>query len=125
MGRHAARGTSRTWGQRAVLAFNAVACVACLLAAGALTWTWQRVREIPRVELSGLLQPIDTAVAEGQAQNVLIVGTDSADGLPDDDPRRIGRDAGVRSDTIMLLRIDPASEQASLLSLPRDLWVPI
>jgi LCP family protein required for cell wall assembly len=77
------------------------------------------------VELTGLLQPVETAVAEGQAQNVLIVGTDSADGLPDDDPRRIGRDAGVRSDTIMLLRVDPASEQASLLSLPRDLWVPI
>jgi LCP family protein required for cell wall assembly len=84
------------------------------------------VREIPRVELGDQLTAIDTAVAEGGiAQNVLIVGTDSADGLPDDDPIRVGRDAGVRSDTIMLLRIDPSSEQASLLSLPRDLYVPI
>ncbi|HEX2381219.1 MAG TPA: hypothetical protein VHI95_01175, partial [Acidimicrobiales bacterium] len=99
MGKHAAPGTTRTWGQRAVLAFNVVACVGCLLAAGALTWTWQRVREIPRVELTGLLQPVDSAIAEGQVQNVLIVGTDSADGLPDDDPRRLGRGAGIRSDT--------------------------
>ena len=98
-----------------------------LLAAGAaLTWTWQRVRDIPRIELGDQLTAIDTAVAEGGvAQNVLIVGTDSADGLPDDDPVRVGRDNGVRSDTIMLLRIDPESEHADLLSLPRDLYVPI
>jgi LCP family protein required for cell wall assembly len=57
--------------------------------------------------------------------NVLIVGTDSADGLPDDDPVHIGRDGGVRTDTIMLLRVDPKSSQASLLSLPRDLYVHI
>ena len=38
-----------------------------------------------------------------------------------------GRDdvGGLRSDTIMVLRVDPAAEQASLLSLPRDLWVPL
>ncbi len=30
-----------------------------------------------------------------------------------------------RSDTIMLLTLDPASMQAGVLSIPRDLWVPI
>jgi len=125
MGQHAARRRHRSWWQRTVLAFNALACVTCFVAGGVLTWTWQRVREIPRVELTGVLAPVESAIAEGLAQNVLIVGTDSADGLPDDDPRRVGRDSGVRSDTIMLLRIDPAAEHASLLSLPRDLWVPI
>jgi LCP family protein required for cell wall assembly len=109
-----------------VLAVNTVAAIACFAAGAALTWTWQRVRDIPRIELGDQLTAIDTAVAEGGvAQNVLIVGTDSADGLPDDDPVRVGRDNGVRSDTIMLLRIDPESEHADLLSLPRDLYVPI
>src|SRR3546814_482875 len=31
----------------------------------------------------------------------------------------------LRSDTMMILRVDPASTRAALLSLPRDLWVPI
>jgi LCP family protein required for cell wall assembly len=126
LGRRFAASRRRTWGQRAVLAVNALACVACLVIAGVLTWTWQRVKEIPRLELSGELAGAETAAAGGgQAQNVLIVGTDSADGLADDDPIRVGRDAGVRTDTVMLLRVDPSSEQAVLLSLPRDLYVPI
>ena len=126
MGKHAARPTHRTWPQRGVLAFNALASFTCIAVALTLLWTWNRVREIPRVELGSQLAPTDTSDATtGMPQNVLIVGTDSADGLADDDPVRIGRDAGIRSDTIMLLRIDPSSEQAALLSLPRDLYVPI
>jgi LCP family protein required for cell wall assembly len=126
MGRHAARPTHRTWGQRAVLAFNGLAALVCVAVALSLLWTWQQVREIPRVELGSQLAPAaEGEAADGLPQNVLIVGTDSADGLADDDPVRIGRDAGIRSDTIMLLRVDPASEQAALLSLPRDLYVPI
>jgi len=31
----------------------------------------------------------------------------------------------VRSDTIMVVRLDPATERAALLSLPRDLYLPI
>ena len=113
-------------GQRAVLAINGGACITCLVAGGVLTWTWQRVREIPRVELGDQLATTgEAALGSDEPQNVLIVGTDSADGLPEDDPIHIGRDAGVRTDTIMLLRIDPGTEQAALLSLPRDLYVPI
>ena len=38
---------------------------------------------------------------------------------------RIGRAGAGKSDTIMILRIDPRERGAKLLSLPRDLWVPI
>src|SRR5918994_6813912 len=125
MVRHAA-ARHRTWGQRTVIGVNAIACVTCFVLSGVLTWSWQRVREIPRIDLGDELTAAGTTeVGAGLPQNVLIVGTDSADGLPDDDPIRVGRDAGVRTDTIMLLRIDPASERASLLSVPRDLYVPI
>jgi LCP family protein required for cell wall assembly len=44
------------------------------------------------------------------------------------DARRFGTTAEVgsaRADTIMVLRIDPAAGQLSVLSLPRDLWLPI
>ena len=36
-----------------------------------------------------------------------------------------GNAGGDRTDTIMLLRLDPRSEEVTLLSFPRDLWVPI
>lgn len=124
--RHAARPRRRTAAQRAVLAVNAVACLVCVGLAGAITWSWQRIREIPRIELGSELASDEVGGgASGGAQNFLIVGTDSADGLPEDDPVRAGRDAGVRTDTLMLVRLDPAAERASLLSLPRDLYVPI
>jgi LCP family protein required for cell wall assembly len=124
--RHATGPVRRSWFQRSVLVVNAGACLACFALVAALLWSYHRVREIPRIDLSTeLAEPDLAASGSDQPQNVLIVGTDSADGLPDDDPVRAGRDHGVRTDTIMLLRIDPATEQASLLSLPRDLYVPI
>lgn len=124
--KHAARPRHRTKGQLAVLGLNAVACVTCLALAAGITWSWQRVREIPRIELSTALAGDDEAAGEaGQAQNFLIVGSDSADGLPDDDPVRVGREGGIRTDTLMVVRVDPAEERAALLSLPRDLYVPI
>lgn len=124
--RHAAPPRHRSAGQWAVIAFNAVACAVCLALAAGITWTWQRVREIPRIELSAALADETEGTGDaGTAQNFLIVGTDSADGLPEDDPIRRGRDSGLRTDTLMLVRVDPATEQAALLSIPRDLWVPI
>jgi LCP family protein required for cell wall assembly len=68
--------------------------------------------------------------ADPQAENFLIVGDDShACVSPNSpwasaaDPARA--DLGQRSDTIMLVRIDPASNRAAILSFPRDLWVKI
>jgi LCP family protein required for cell wall assembly len=56
---------------------------------------------------------------DGPAENFLIVGSDSREGLEE------AADApGTRSDSIMILRRDP-DNGAALLSIPRDLWVPI
>ena len=59
----------------------------------------------------------------GPAENYLIVGSDSrANGDPDGNN---DTSAGCNcSDTMMILRRDP-DHGAALLSLPRDLWVPI
>jgi LCP family protein required for cell wall assembly len=124
--RHAKPAARRTNLQRAVIALNVVASIACVGLAGAVTWSWQRIRDIPRIELGAELAAAEEGAGdEGGAQNFLIVGTDSADGLPEDDPVRAGRDAGLRTDTLMVVRLDPAAERASLLSIPRDLYVPI
>ncbi len=47
--------------------------------------------------------------------NVLLMGID----------RREGEKGPWRTDTMILLSLDPASKTASMLSIPRDLWVPM
>jgi LCP family protein required for cell wall assembly len=74
--------------------------------------------------LGAVLSP-EPSGGSDQPQNILIVGTDSGEGLDPNDPILEGRPGGIRSDTIMVLRIDPQSAKASLLSLPRDLYVAI
>jgi polyisoprenyl-teichoic acid--peptidoglycan teichoic acid transferase len=66
--------------------------------------------------------------ADGGPVNFLLIGTDSAAGLRDGDPVAIGRDldeAKALADVIMLMRLDPATGNASVLSIPRDLWVQV
>jgi len=66
---------------------------------------------------------------DGPAENFLIVGSDSRANADEEavDFGVIGDEedvSGSRSDSIMILRRDPDGG-ASLLSIPRDLWVPI
>jgi LCP family protein required for cell wall assembly len=62
-------------------------------------------------------------VAAGEPENYLIVGSDSRAGAGADEQAEVG--TAARSDTIMVLRIDPADGAASVLSFQRDLMVPI
>lgn len=57
--------------------------------------------------------------------NVLAIGTDSRDGLSDDELRELGteRAGGQRTDTIMLVQLDLDRDEVRLLSFPRDLLV--
>ncbi len=58
------------------------------------------------------------------AQNFLIVGTDSIDGIDEDDPLLEGRYGTHLADVIMVLRLRP-DRTAALVSVPRDLLVTI
>ena len=60
---------------------------------------------------------LDAVPLPGHATNALVIGYDHRAGEPGSDPSR--------SDTIMLIRADPTNKTISLLSLPRDLNVPI
>src|SRR5207253_54655 len=58
----------------------------------------------------------------------LILGDDSRKGLSKADRIRFGSSKtvpGQRSDTILLVRLDPREQKAIVLSFPRDLWVNI
>jgi polyisoprenyl-teichoic acid--peptidoglycan teichoic acid transferase len=125
-GRRRARGEAerrrRTWGQRLAVAAGCLSSFALVASAAGLGYILRKYERLPRVELTGVL---DEQVDTGEPENYLIVGIDNPGDLPGDDPVRIGRDPTLHSDTIMILRIDPASRRAALLSLPRDLFVPI
>jgi LCP family protein required for cell wall assembly len=65
--------------------------------------------------------------ADPQAQNFLITGSDNR-ACPDANTANPvpNRDTlGERSDTIMIMRVDPSTSRAAVLSFPRDLWVKI
>jgi LCP family protein required for cell wall assembly len=67
------------------------------------------------------------AVGGPNTRNYLMVGTDDRSTLPDSDGEKFGKGqvTGSRTDTIMLLRVDPDADRAWVLSFPRDLWVRI
>lgn len=97
--------------------------VTCLGSAAGLTYVQREVSEIPRLGLGNVLTETE---GSGEPQNILLVGIDDGAGLDADDPTLRGRENGsLNTDTIMILRIDPSSERAAILSLPRDLWVTI
>jgi polyisoprenyl-teichoic acid--peptidoglycan teichoic acid transferase len=121
-GRDARHRRHRTWGQRLVVTLGCLSALALGASAAGLGYVYRKYQRLPRVELSGVL---DEASDSGGPENYLVVGIESAEGLDPDDPVRIGRAGAGKSDTIMILRIDPQEQGAKLLSLPRDLWVPI
>ncbi len=55
-------------------------------------------------------------VSQSQGVNVLFLGTDE---------RADENEGPLRTDTIILATLDPQAQTAGMLSLPRDLWVPI
>jgi LCP family protein required for cell wall assembly len=68
--------------------------------------------------------------ADPQAKNFLVVGLDSRPCVAANSPwagvADPARDSlGTRTDTIMIVRLDPAHHLAAVLSVPRDLWVQI
>lgn len=113
----------RTWTQRLVLSLNIMLVFAVLAAAVALLRYDREVSQITRIASAGTLAEVQRPT---DPINVLVVGVDNAEGLNPDDPVLQGRqETSLLSDTIMVARIDPTANKAWLLSIPRDLWVPI
>ena len=128
-GKHLAASGRRSLGQRALIAAGALLTFVLLLSAAGASYLNVRFGQISRFDVA-----TDVAPASGEPRNYLLVGSDTRDGLDPDDPEdaQFFDDEGTftegtvqRTDTIMILRVDPDAGDAYLLSLPRDLWVPI
>jgi LCP family protein required for cell wall assembly len=82
--------------------------------------------EIKRVHVGGLSNT-RTSGAEAQAENILLVGSTSRCALKKQNPAYgtcQGGVTGVNSDVVMILHLDPMHGSASILSIPRDTFVP-
>ncbi len=110
----------RTWPQRLLLTLNIALVLLCLMAAGGIYWAYNQASALPRIDVGASLSP---SSEPGEPQNILLVGIDDGTGLQAGDPVLRGRTATLNTDTVMILRVDPKSQQAALLSLPRDLYV--
>jgi len=79
-----------------------------------------------RIDKVDALQDYPGRPAAGAGTNWLVVGSDSREGLSDQQVKdlHLGKVAGRRTDTIILLH-RPESGPPTLVSLPRDSYVPI
>ena len=123
---HYRRAPSRSWPQRLFIASGIVVTMCCVLAATAVGYVFWKTGRFQRADVK--LDPVAGGMAP---RNYLVIGSDSRANIDPSDPDASafigGGDAptGQRSDTILLVRVDPVAADAKILSFPRDLWVPI
>ena len=110
--------------------FTLVVALSAGAAMGALVWYGEaKLRRVPVPELA---RPGDTD-GDGDVdireisgiRNVLVVGSDSREDLSEQERRRLhlGQFEGIRTDTMILVQLDPDRDAAAMLSFPRDLLV--
>ncbi len=111
--------------QRLILAVGVLTVLGCITAVAAIGYEAYKLDQIERKD-------VDLAAAsDDEPQNWLIVGSDSRDVITKNDPNAAvftgggETTSGQRSDTIMIVRVDPKGEHLDVLSLQRDLWLPI
>jgi LCP family protein required for cell wall assembly len=111
--------------QRTIIGVGIVVLVAIVAGVAAVGYGLFRFNQINKEKLSL------TKVGASEPQNFLIVGSDSRASIDKSDPDykafNGGGEAtgGQRSDTIIIMRVDPKAHSVDMVSLPRDLWVPI
>ncbi len=94
-----------------------------LLGGGIYAYGRYRYSQVPKASVPAL----KSAPVSGPF-NVLVIGSDSRQGLTGAAARAYGSGAqvgGSRADTMLLARIDPRTERIALLSIPYDYFAPI
>lgn len=115
----------RSWKRKLLVAFNCLLAVLLLAGVAGFGYVKWRFGQVSKIDLSKVLNNESDA---GDPMTILLVGSDSRENLAPGESKSFGsasKVGGQRSDTIMLLHIDPKTKQAAILSLPRDLWVTI
>jgi polyisoprenyl-teichoic acid--peptidoglycan teichoic acid transferase len=119
----------RRWPRRILVATNVIVATLLIAAGTVYGYVNWRFGQIKRISLPSIFRP-SKPEAPGSPFTVLVVGSDSRavlTGPGDQQFQTSGSQhvSGQRSDTIMLVHVDPKNTRASILSIPRDLWVQI
>lgn len=117
----------RKWPRRLLIAANIFVAVCVLATAGAYAYFRIQFGRIPTIEgLRGVLAGGGDDVP-GEPMNVLLVGSDTRSTLEGEEKKfgNATQVGGQRSDTVIVLRIEPEAKRAAMLSVPRDLYVKI
>jgi LCP family protein required for cell wall assembly len=117
--------TRRRWPRRLLVGVNLVVFLCLVGAASMVGYVQYRFGQISTVSIRALRD--GGAAPATKPFTMLVVGSDSR-ALTGANNAQFGTEAqtpGQRSDTILLVRVVPASDSLSILSIPRDLWVPI
>jgi LCP family protein required for cell wall assembly len=122
---------SARWPRQLLIAVNGVTIV-CLLSV-AVVYVYARYR-LNQIKVIHNL-PLSTTPSGGGStsdglspMNILLVGDNTREGLDPSEAAKFGTPTeagGSHSDVTMILHLDPKSNGVSLLSIPRDLFVPL
>jgi LCP family protein required for cell wall assembly len=118
-------GSPRRWPHRLLIGTNIFVALCILGVLSFLGYVEFRFGQINIETIKGLRAGGSTPVS--QPFTLLVVGSDTRN-LTGSNNAQFGTQAqtpGQRSDTILLVRVVPKTHQMTILSIPRDLWVPI
>ena len=121
----------RRWPRRVLIGLNILVALSLVAVSAVYGYVRFRLGQIHRVTVAGLsIGPAPGGAPAagspaGPPMNILVVGSDTRAGLANGAQFGGSSVGGARSDTIIVVHLDPAAGTASLLSIPRDLWVPI
>ncbi|RZE13270.1 transcriptional regulator [Streptomyces albidoflavus] len=113
------RRPAPNWGRRIKVGLITFLVAALVVSVGTYMWASSKLRG--EVDLAKVIERPE----EGEGTNYLIVGSDSRDGMTDDDKKRLhtGSAEGKRTDSMMILHV--GSNGNTMVSLPRDSEVEI
>ncbi|HEX4245136.1 MAG TPA: LCP family protein [Acidimicrobiales bacterium] len=103
-----------------------VTTVIVLVAAGTFGYGWYLNHQIHRIKVNGLSASLVSG-ADANTENILLVGSTTRCGLTQQNAAYglcSQGVTGVNSDVVMILHLDPATRSVSILSIPRDLFIP-
>src|SRR5215471_14356056 len=113
----------RHWPRRKILVVGASSLAILLVAVAGTAYVTLRHfnANLQQADIRGLLgdQPVDT---HPQAENILVIGSDSRQGLSKAYGTGLVTD---QSDTMMIIHIPADRKWAEVMSIPRDSWVDI
>jgi LCP family protein required for cell wall assembly len=112
----------REFGARCGIAFGVSAIAMVLMVIGADTFVNTQLNKIERINVS-------TAPAPPNGANYLVIGSDTRAFVQNEgEAEAFGNretETGQRSDTMMVVHVEPNSQRTLVVSFPRDLWVDI